>query len=516
MTAPPEQSVRPVALIGLFLGPVVAAAVYLLLPAGVREASGELTGGLDHPARATAALASWMAVWWLTEAIPISATALLPLVCLPLFGVASIRDAAAPYARDLILLFFGGFILGLALARCNLHRRIALFTLSLVGDSPGRLVAGFMLATAVMSMWVSNTATAMLMLPIALSVLSQLTDDVPEGDAASAFRDNFARCLLLGIAYAASIGGVATLVGTPPNLVLAAFVRDQYGADITMAHWMLVMVPLAAVFLPLVWLGLTRFIFPIHGPVPTGAGDAREMIRSRLKALGRMSRAEWTVAAVFAFTALAWITRPLLNTLGESLGWPPLAGLNDASIAVLSAMLLFVIPTNLSRREFAMDWKTAETLPWGILILFGGGLSLAAAITATGLDNAIGGSLAGLAGVPPIVAILAVTTAIVFLTELTSNTAIATAVLPVLAAAAPAIGVDPGALLIPAAIGASFAFMLPVATPPNAIVFGSGHIHVGDMARAGFVFNLIGIALATLAAVTFAGYILPPGATLSP
>lgn len=509
MTAPPEQSLRPVALAGLFLGPLVALAVYLLLPEGL---PGDPATGLDHPARATAALASWMAVWWLTEAIPISATALLPLVCLPLFGVASIRDAAAPYARDLILLFFGGFILGLALARCNLHRRIALFTLSIVGDSPSRLVAGFMLATAIMSMWVSNTATALLMLPIALSVLAQLTDEADPGP----FRANFARCLLLGIAYAASVGGVATLVGTPPNLVLAAFVRDQYDADISMAHWMLVMVPLAAVFLPIVWIGLTRFIFPIRGPAPADATDARAMIRRRLQELGPMSRAEWTVALVFAFTALAWITRPLINSLGETLASAPLADLNDATIAILAAMLLFVIPTNLSRREFAMDWKTAETLPWGILILFGGGLSLAAAITATGLDRAIGGSLTGLAGVPPIVAILAVTTTIVFLTELTSNTAIATAVLPVLAAAAPAIGVEPGALLIPAAIGASFAFMLPVATPPNAIIFGSGQIRVADMARAGFAFNLVGIALATLVAVTFADFILPPGATLSP
>ncbi len=480
-----------VAWIGLIFGPVLAACAYLALP------------GLDHPARAAAALAAWMATWWLTEAIPLSATALLPLAFLPLAGVESIRAAAAPYANPLILLFLGGFILGLAMERCNLHRRIALITLSLVGTSPPRLVAGFMLATAVMSMWVSNTATALLMLPIAVSVLNQLADDAPDQQTG----ENFARCLMLGIAYAASVGGVATLVGTPPNLVLAAYLHDQLDTDLSMARWMLVMVPLAAVFLPLIWLGLTRFIFPIKVARIPGAAD---LVRDRLRALGPMSRAEWTVFAVFSITALCWVTRPLINTLGDNLAWPPLTSLTDPTIAVIAALALFVIPTHARTRTFAMDWTTAERVPWGILILFGGGLSLAAAISATGLDAAIGQSMSGLHGVHPLVAILVVTTGVVFLTELTSNTAMATAAMPVLAAAAPAIGVEPERLLIPAAVGASLAFMLPVATPPNAIVFGSGRVKIADMARAGLAFNLAGIVLVTLIAFFATDLILPP------
>ncbi|MEQ8769253.1 MAG: DASS family sodium-coupled anion symporter [Phycisphaerales bacterium] len=496
MTRPGHTIGDTVAWIGLVCGPLFALGAYLALHE------------LDHPARATAAMAVWMATWWLTEAIPLSATALLPLAFLPLAGVADLRAAAGPYANPLILLFFGGFVLGLAMERCDLHRRIALITLRLVGTSPPRLVAGFMLATALMSMWVSNTATALLMLPIAVSVLAQLTDGAPEPDIAEGRRTgaNFARCLLLGIAYAASVGGVATLVGTPPNLVLAAFLDDQFGTDLSMARWMLVMVPTAAVFIPLIWLGLTRVIYPIRVDAIPGA---RELVRDRLSALGPMSRAEWTVFTVFLCTALLWMTRPLINDLGDSVGWAPLASLGDPTIAALAALSLFVIPTNARKRTFAMDWTTAERVPWGILILFGGGLSLAASISTTGLDASIGESMTGLRGVHPLVAILTVTAAVVFLTELTSNTAMATAAMPVLAAAAPAIGVEPERLLIPAAIGASFAFMLPVATPPNAIIFGSGRIRIADMARAGFAFNLLGIVLATAVAYLATDLILP-------
>jgi sodium-dependent dicarboxylate transporter 2/3/5 len=467
---------------GRMAGPALAVVAYALLPDVRPGEHGDLVP-FSHAGRATAAVAVWMATWWLSEAIPVYATALLPLVLLPLLGAASMRDAAAPYAHELIFLFMGGFLIALAMERWGLHRRIALTALRLVGDRPGHIVGGFMLVTAALSMWVSNTATAVMMLPVALSVIElvarQLGASSPEQaacDPASPVRA-FALCLLLGIAYAASIGGMGTPIGTPPNLLLVSYARSHLGVDIGFARWMGFALPLVVVFLPLAWWLLTRVLHPIAlDRIAGGAG----LFRDALRALGPMGTGERIVLAVFGLASLLWVTRPLLTGLTLD-GWKPLAGLSDAGIAMGAAMILFVAPVDRRAGVFALDWPTAVRLPWGILVLFGGGLSLAAAIQANGVAELIGGQVVGLAGIPTVVVVLCIATTIVFLTELTSNTATTATMIPVLAALAP-----------------SCAFMLPVATPPNAIAFGSGFVGIRDMSRAGFWLNWIGVALITL------------------
>jgi sodium-dependent dicarboxylate transporter 2/3/5 len=466
---------------GLWFGPLLAVGVFLLLPDAERAAT-----VLSPAGRITAALAVWMAVWWLTEALPLAGTALLPLVVLPLAEVSSIATAAAPYANPLIFLFFGGFIIGLAIQRFGLHRRIALYILLAIGTSPRRLVAGFMLASAALSMWISNTATAIMMLPIGVSVLkmlespqfSEAAEDA--GDSASN-SESFSTVLVLGIAYACSIGGIGTLIGTPPNLILAAFLRSQYGIDVSMAQWLSVGLPLVAILLPLTWLYLTRVAFHVSNrPLPCG----RDLIEAELAALGRMDRGERVVTTVFVLTAVAWILRP------EIVAWTGLAGLSDATIAMLAALALFVVPVGRSPRRAAMDWNTARQLPWDILILFGGGLSLASAIASSGVDAFIGSGFLNLAGVAPFLLILVVTGGVILLTEITSNTAVTTTLMPVLAATAAVTGTPPGMMLTAAAMAASCAFMLPVATPPNAVVFASGYVSVAQMARVGLWLNV--------------------------
>ncbi len=481
---------------GLFLGPLCALAAFFLLPAAELDEAGKVVSGLTAAGRATAACGVLMAVWWLSEAIPLSATALIPLLLFPVTGVAGIKEAAAPYANEVIFLFLGGFILGLAMEKWGLHKRVALITVMLVGMGPKRIIAGFMLASALISMWVNNTSTTIMMVPIALSVIAMVAAShappgTPPGEAKSP-DPNFDSTLLLGIAYASSIGGVATLIGTAPNAIMKGFISDALGLQVGFANWMMLGVPLVAVYLPIAWLYMTCISQPVRlKSIPGG----RELIRREFHGLGRMSRGEWVVLVVFVTTVLLWLTRPLVQRWAEG---TPLAGLNDSTIAIFAAMALFLIPVRPSRREFAMDWATAEKLPWGILLLFGGGLSLAAAITANGVDTYIGEMLGGLGHLPLWVAILIVCTVVIFLTELTSNTAVTTALLPILAAAAPSLGVDPLRLVVPAAIAASMAFMLPVATPPNAIVFASGRISIGQMARAGFGLNIVGIVLITI------------------
>ena len=453
---------------GLILGPAL---FILLLAAPAPE-------GMTLVAWRTAAVGVLMAIWWVTEAIPIPATALTPLVAFPLLGVAPINAAAAPYANPVIFLFLGGFMIAAALEGCGLHRRIALSIIKRVGTRPANLVAGFMAATAFLSMWVSNTATVVMMLPVALSVLRFIGD--AEDEPASR---HLPVALLLGIAYAASIGGMGTLIGTPPNALLAGFMSETFDRQIGFAEWMIFGVPLVLIALPLCWLLLVKVLHPL-GDAEVGAS---EVIRGEVRALGPMSGGEAIVGGITACVALAWVCQPLLETVAP--------GVTDAGIAIAGALLLFLVPLRLRPLQFALDWTRAERLPWAVLILFGGGLSLAAAVQDTGLATWIGSSLEWLRPFPLLLVALAVTTVIVFLTELTSNTATAAAFLPVTASLAVAMGLDPLLLAIPTAAGASCAFMMPVATPPNAIVYGSGLITIPQMVRAGLWLNLILICI---------------------
>ena len=470
--------------VALAAGPIAAGALYLIL--GRSE-------GLSDAGRGVAALAVLMAVWWLTEAIPIPATALLPVALLPLVtrGEISVASATAPYARDLIFLFMGGFMLALAMERWGLHRRVALRTVLIAGTSPRRVILGFMVATAFLSMWISNTATTVMMLPIGLSVIDLVRRELrkvedpllpPEGEPFP-----FAIALLLGIAYGASIGGVATLIGTPPNLYLASFVRDTYGLEISMLSWLPIGLSFTVVFLPIAWWVLTRWTFPVRiDSIPGG----RVLIRRELARLGPMSAAERRVLIVFLGTAAAWIWRGLSPALGL---WMPV-GLSDAGIAIGAAVLLFVLSAP-GEGEKLLDWDHAVKLPWGILVLIGGGLSLASAVTQSGVDRFIGESVAGLEGVPSPVLVVGVGGMVILLTELTSNTATTATFLPIMGAVAEGLGIDPLLLVIPLTLAASCAFMMPVATPPNAIVFGSGEITITQMCRAGLWLNVIGLVL---------------------
>ncbi|MFN2421865.1 MAG: DASS family sodium-coupled anion symporter, partial [Gemmatimonadota bacterium] len=462
--------------IGLFTGPVLFAAL-LALPA---------PEGLAPAGWRTAAVGVLMAVWWVTEAIPIPATSLLPIVLLPILGAASIDVVATPYANPLLFLFLGGFLLALAIERWGLHRRLALNVIDRVGTGPARLLAGFMGSAALISMWVSNTATTLMLLPIALSVVEWITAD----DDASHVPSGFAAALMLGIAYAASIGGLGTLIGTPPNALVGGFLRETYGIDVGFARWMMVGVPVVVVTIPIAYVILLRS----HriGGVATMAG--RDRIAAELSALGRMSRAEKAVGVVFALTALAWVTRPLLER------W--ISGITDAGIAIAGALLLFVLPSGRTRGEFVLDWSTARRVPWGILILFGGGLSLAAAIEATGLAEWLGHAMGGVETWSLVAILLAVAVVVVFFSELASNTATAATFLPIAGALALALGLDPLVLAIPTGMAASGGFMLPVATAPNAIVYASGSITMSQMARAGFLLDLAFVIVVTVACWT--------------
>lgn len=499
--------------IGLVTGPLLALLLYSQLPHAYPISAGEVVAFSDA-GRATMALAAWMAVWWMTEAVELYATALLPLVALPMTGASAVREAAAPYAHELIFLFMGGFLIALAMQRWGLHRRLALKALRAAGDHPAGIVACFMGVTAFFSMWVSNTATAVMMLPIALSIIGLVEQVEPgsvgvgagnsgnsgtgNGGPESKTRPHFALCLLLGIAYAASIGGIGTIIGTPPNVFLASFIQSSLGEEISFVRWMGVGLPLVAVFLPLAWLMLTRVLYPVRGERIEGS---REVTERAYQELGAMSRGERVVLAVFLLAALSWITRPLLVRV-QVRDLHPLSGLSDPVIAMVAALALFVVPVDVKRRVFVMNWDTAVKLPWGILLLFGGGLSLAAAIRANGVGEYIGHQLAFLSGIPTLLLVMAVIALVIFLTELTSNTATTATFIPILAALSPVFDLHPYMLIVPAAIAASCAFMLPVATPPNAIVFGSGHVNIQQMIRAGFWLNLLGVVLITVLVYT--------------
>jgi len=470
---------RPIQKLGFMAGAIVFA-LMLVLPA---------PASLGDPGWRTMAVATLMGVWWMTEAIPIPATALLPLALFPLLGVLDMAAAAAPYANELIFLFMGGFLLAAAMERWGLHKRVALGIMYRVGTSPSRLLLGFMVATGFISMWISNTATAAMMLPIAIAVGEMLRPKDREGSYA------FGTALMLGVAYASSIGGVATLIGTPPNAVLAGAANELLDVEIGFMQWMAVGLPVAAVLLPITWLLLLRLYPP--GKL---SGDAASVIEGERAGLGSPSRGERITAAVFVLTALAWVLRAEKSfgdvTIPGIETWAP--NVEDSTVAMIAAVLLFLIPVDWRKGEFALDWRAAKGISWDVLVLFGGGLSLARAIEVSGLAAWIGGAVSVLGAVPPIVVVLAVATLIVALTEVASNTATATMAMPVVAGAAMGLGVEPLLPMAAAAMAASMAFMLPVSTPPNAMVFASGYVTIPQMARAGFLLNLCSIVLITL------------------
>ena len=467
----------------MFLGPLIAG---LMLLAGPPD-------GLSSSGWMTASVGILMAVWWATEAVPIAVTALLPIVVFPLLGIASIQDTTAPYANKVIYLFLGGFIVAFAMQRWNLHRRIALAVLQHVGGNGRSLVGGFMLASAVISMWVMNTSTTMMLLPIAVSIIGVIHKTV--GGLDDAAKEDFQYSLLLGVAYGATIGGMATLVGTAPNAMLAAFMQETYGTEIDFSSWMLVGLPLSAMLLPFAWVVLTRVAFKVDFKT---SDEGKAVLRRMKEELGAITVPEIRVAIVFVLMAATWVLRPLLVKL------PGLSALDDSGIAMAGGIALFLIPSGDKSDPILLRWTYAERLPWSVLILFGGGLTLAGAVTRTGLAEWLGGSLQTIGALPLFALVILAATMIIFLTELTSNIATTATFLPVVGAIAIESGYDPIVLAVPVTLAASCAFMLPVATPPNAIVFGSGMLTIPKMVRAGMMLNMVGIVLVSLVAIFLA------------
>lgn len=420
-----------------------------------------------------------MAVWWATEAVPLPVTALLPIIFLPMLGLCNVKASTAPYAHPTIYLFFGGFLLGLAMEKCNLHKRIALLILSKVGSCPRMQIAGFMFATGFISMWVSNTATAIMMLPIGISVASVVTQGQDAGEA-----KRFSCALMLAIAYSSSIGGMGTLIGTPPNALLRAFLAEHYHIHIGFGQWMLLGVPVAIALSLFTWWWLTRKPFNFAG------NTVHEKIRQELEALGPVSREEAMTACLFGCAALCWVLQPIISRA--------LPFVDDTFIAMCFGLLLFVMPVDMGKRQFLMNWQEARKLPWGILLLFGGGLSLAGAINSTGLASWMANVLGSLQGIPFILMTFILVITVQIMTEFTSNTATSAAFLPLVGIMAVAQGIEPAIYAIPAALAASCAFMLPVSTPPNAIVFLSGALTIPDMLRAGFALTLASGVIITL------------------
>ncbi|WP_244093885.1 DASS family sodium-coupled anion symporter [Jeotgalibacillus sp. R-1-5s-1] len=474
--------------VGLFLGP----ALFIILLLFFRAE------GLSAEALGVLAATVWIATWWITEAIPIPATSLLPIILFPLVAGVGVGDVTPSYGDPLVFLFLGGFIIALALERWNLHKRIALGIISFVGTSTSGIMLGFMAATGFLSMWISNTATAMMMVPIGTAIIFQMSSLIDDGSVKDAEHQKslFAKGLMIAIAFSASIGGIATIIGTPPNTILAAQLRAIYGIDLSFAQWMLFGVPFAVIMILFAWVYLVKFAFPMTlKNIPGG----KEVIKRERDALGKMSADEKMVAVVFSATALAWILRSFV--LQEYIS----PAIDDTMIAIAGALVLFLIPSFQYQGVKLMNWDTAKNVPWGILLLFGGGLAIAGGFGSSGLDVWIGERLTVLDGVQFIVIITVVSLVVVFLTEITSNTASATMLMPIMAALALAVDVHPFAVMVPAAVAASCAFMLPVATPPNAVVFGSGYLKMMDMVKAGIWMNIF----ATIALVGFVTLLLP-------
>lgn len=471
---PNATSYTKVQLIGLLLGPLLFVLTLLFLQ----------TEGLDQNGIFVVAAALWIATWWVTEAIPIPATSLLPLVLFPMGGIMTNQDTASFYGDDIVFLFLGGFLLAVAMEKWNLHTRIALSIIKAIGTTTATILLGFMISTALLSMFVSNTAAVMIMIPIGLAIIKEAhslsTPSVQEDVKI------FEKSLVLAIGYAGTIGGLGTLIGTPPLIILAGQMKQIFDVEMNFAQWMLVGVPVVIVLLALAWAYMNFFQFK-HGMNQLPGG--RKIIVDELDKLGKITKEEKWVLAVFILAASLWILRGFFF---DQFAFTELLG--DGSIAMLAAVLLFIIPSKRQNGR-VLDWGVAKDLPWGVLLLFGGGLALAGSIVETGVDQWIGEMLSGVGGMPLILMIAIVALLILFLTEFTSNTATATMILPVLAGLAIALDVHPLALMVPAAMAANCAFMLPVGTPPNAIVFGTGKVTIGEMMKAGFGLNILAVLM---------------------
>ncbi len=467
---------------GLFLGPV-----FFLL---VVFASDDTV--LAPGAWKVLGLAAWMVTWWVSEAAPIPVTALLPLIMFPLLGVFDIKESTAPYASPIIFLFMGGFLIALGLEKHGLHKRIALNLIRITGTHANGIILGFMIATAFLSMWISNTATTVMMLPIAMSVIDLMveSDSVQLDDHNPRSFQLFSLGLLLSIAYSANIGGTATIIGTPPNIVLVGYLKEFIDYDMEFSKWMLIGLPVSFTILLLTYLLITKVLFPNRLGVIKGSG---EVLKKQLQDLGKMSAEERLVAFVFTMTALGWIFKKYINLLlgGEYL--------NDTVTAMTGGVLMFLIPVNLKKGVFLMKWEDTRRMPWGILILFGGGLCLAKGMEITGLIQLIGDTISGSAHLQTWLIITILITIMLFMTELMSNVALTTIFIPVVIGIASGFGLDPVLVTIPVTMAASCAFMMPISTPPNAIVFASGRIRIKEMMKAGFILNLVSIVVLVMA-----------------
>lgn len=491
-------------LIPLILGPLVALLFYFILPEQYITSAG-VSETFSHAARACAAIVLWMAIWWFTEAVPIAVTSLLPIVLFPLFGVMGSSDTLKEYANGTIFLFLGGFLIASGIARWHLDRRIALLTIRIVGTKPQQIILGLLLSTSFISAWVSNTATAAMMVPIALAVLKVVRstrEDLPIDRA----EHNFGVCVLLAVAYGASLGGVLTLIGTPPNGIFARFVEQTYNVSVSFIDWMLIAFPIVVVMIAATQLLMTKVLFrELVSELPGG----KDWVMHEYSKLGPMSRGEKIVLTVFVTAALLWCFGPVIR--GIQIGdMAPFKPLSDTVIAMGAGIILFIIPVDYKRGVHALDWSSAsDTVAWDVLLLFGGGLSMAAAIQKTGLADIIGAQATFLSSLPEVAAISGLTTLTVFASEFTSNTALAATMMPLVAAVADSIGMHPEALLVATTFGASLAFMMPVGTPPNAIIFGTGRIRIAEMIRAGFWLNVCGIVVVTIICSVFSVGMIP-------
>lgn len=442
--------------------------------------------GLSPQANAVLAVTVWIAVWWITEAIPIAVTSLLPIVLFPLTNGLSIGATTSAYGHQYVFLYMGGFIIALAIEKWNLHRRIALNIIQAIGTNIRKIILGFMVATAFLSMWISNTATSVMMLPIALAIITQLKDNPATSEDQN---KRFGKALMLAIAYSSSIGGIATLVGTPPNLVLASVVKTTYNYEITFLQWFKFGFPISVAMLIFCWYYLTYHAFKFKEK--SFPGGKEEIIRLK-KEMGPMSYEEVMVTVVFILTALCWIFRSLIPK-----EWLHGIAVDDTIIAIAFSVVLFMIPDKTGKKNL-MAWKDAEKLPWGIILLFGGGMALAGAFESSGLAQWIGYKMTGLNGLSLFFILLILVASVNFLTEITSNLATTAMLLPILAPMALSLNIHPLIIMTGTAVAASCAFMLPVATPPNAVVFGSGYLKISDMVKRGFILNVASIIIVTL------------------